>query len=136
MELGVVFHMQYSMTDHGSYTSFFPTSNEFYKYKYINGDCFINGELVKENNFVNDTKIDTQISIFGMKRGTDFFPSGKQLKIKYIRFFDGDESNVVAHLYPCYRKVDNKTGMYDIVNNKFYTSANQSEFVIGAIIED
>lgn len=35
-------------------------------------------------------------------------------------------------LYPCYRKMDNKRGMYDIVNDVFYTNNGTGEFEIGA----
>lgn len=34
-------------------------------------------------------------------------------------------------LYPCYRKSDSKPGMYDIVNNTFYTNAGTGEFTVG-----
>lgn len=131
LTLGVVFHMRHSMTDPISYTSFIPTSNEFCKYKYIDGYCFINEEIVKEGNFASDVEINTQIALFGALRGTTVYQSGKDTKIKYISFFDGDESNVIAHLYPCYRKEDDRAGMYDIINGKFYESANESEFILG-----
>lgn len=34
-------------------------------------------------------------------------------------------------LVPCYRKVDNKPGMYDIVNQVFYTNQGSGEFEVG-----
>lgn len=33
---------------------------------------------------------------------------------------------------PCYRKLDNVAGMYDIVNNVFYTNEGDGDFVVGA----
>ena len=47
------------------------------------------------------------------------------------------ESGVLIHdLYPCYRKSDNKPGMYDIVMGQFLTNANPSgtDFTVGPII--
>lgn len=44
------------------------------------------------------------------------------------------ESGVLIHdLYPCYRKSDNKPGMYDIVMGQFLTNANPSgnDFTVG-----
>ena len=38
----------------------------------------------------------------------------------------------VRHLIPCYRKSDNKPGMYDLVNDVFYTNAGSGEFTVGA----
>ena len=35
---------------------------------------------------------------------------------------------LVRDFIPCYRKSDNKVGMYDIVNNQFYTNADTSRF--------
>jgi hypothetical protein len=32
---------------------------------------------------------------------------------------------------PCYRKSDNKPGMYDVVNNVFHTNEGQDEFIVG-----
>ena len=32
---------------------------------------------------------------------------------------------------PCYRKADNKAGMYDLVNGEFYTNNGTGEFLIG-----
>ena len=34
-------------------------------------------------------------------------------------------------LYPCYRKSDNKPGMYDLVTNTFFTNAGSGEFTVG-----
>lgn len=36
-----------------------------------------------------------------------------------------------VELYPCYRKSDNKPGMYDIVNNGFYVNQGTGEFTVG-----
>ena len=38
-----------------------------------------------------------------------------------------------AELFPCYRKADNKPGMYDTVNGIFYTNEGTSEFIIPTI---
>lgn len=35
------------------------------------------------------------------------------------------------HFIPCYRKSDNKPGMYDIENNVFYTNDGTGEFIVG-----
>ena len=38
---------------------------------------------------------------------------------------------LVRNMVPCYRKSDNVIGMYDLVNNKFYTNAGTGEFIKG-----
>ena len=50
--------------------------------------------------------------------------------IYLCEIYDGD-FNLVRNLIPCYRKSDNKTGMYDLVNDTFYTSATETDFTAG-----
>ena len=40
-------------------------------------------------------------------------------------------NQATAKLIPCYRKADNVVGMYDIIGNAFYTSANSTVFTKG-----
>lgn len=48
-------------------------------------------------------------------------------RIYYARFYN--ENNVmVRNFIPCYRKLDNEPGMYDTVNNVFYTNIGEGEF--------
>lgn len=43
-----------------------------------------------------------------------------------------DESTIVRHLIPCYRKNDNVIGMYDLAGKQFYTNAGTGTFLKGA----
>lgn len=46
--------------------------------------------------------------------------------------FEITENNEkIRDMYPVYRIADNKPGMYDIVNNVFYTNQGTGEFVVG-----
>lgn len=132
--LGVVFHMYSSMTSDSSATKFYPNTNEFYKYKFLEGKCYINDEAVLINNYVSASAGDVPIAIFGLKRGSQILTDGKNVRIKGFRFFSGDETNTIAHFYPCYRKLDNVAGLYDIVRGQFYESENEGEFIVGADI--
>lgn len=40
-----------------------------------------------------------------------------------------ENNNLVMHCIPCYRKSDEKPGLYDIVNNVFYTNQGTGEFL-------
>lgn len=45
-----------------------------------------------------------------------------------------DNDTVVRNFIPCYRKADNKPGLYDLVNDVFYVNANTSasqDFIVG-----
>lgn len=43
-----------------------------------------------------------------------------------------DNGTLVRDFVPCYRKVDNVAGLYDLVNNVFYTNAGSGVFAVGA----
>lgn len=38
---------------------------------------------------------------------------------------------LVRNFIPCYRKVDNVAGLYDLVNGVFYTNAGTGDFIVG-----
>ena len=50
-------------------------------------------------------------------------------RMYYCKIYDNDL--LIRDLVPCYRKSDNKPGLYDIVNNVFYTNAGTGEFAVG-----
>lgn len=48
-------------------------------------------------------------------------------EIVYLKITD-ENGIVVRDMVPCYRKADNKPGMYDLANNQFYTNAGTGDF--------
>lgn len=55
-----------------------------------------------------------------------------QGNIYHVAFSEG--ANVIRDMYPCYRKSDGVAGMYDVVNNVFYTNSGTGEFICGRSI--
>ena len=51
---------------------------------------------------------------------------------KYEYYSNGSHE---MSLVPCYRKADNKPGMYDLINDAFYTNDGTGEFTLGPEIE-
>lgn len=49
--------------------------------------------------------------------------------IKRCKISQGNE--IIRDFIPCYRKADNVAGMYDVVNDKFYTNAGTGNFIVG-----
>jgi len=43
-----------------------------------------------------------------------------------------DKNTMIRNMVPCYRKSDNVRGMYDLVENKFYTNQGTGTFEIGS----
>ena len=55
------------------------------------------------------------------------------LRIYTCKIYEKDV--LVRNYVPCYRKVDNVAGLYDLVTNEFYTNAGTGNFAIGANYE-
>jgi len=51
------------------------------------------------------------------------------MKLYSLKMYDNGVK--VRDLVPCYRKSDNEIGLYDIVNNVFYTNAGTGTFIKG-----
>lgn len=50
-----------------------------------------------------------------------------KFKLYYTKIYNGNE--LVRDFVPCYRKTDNKPGLYDRVNGVFYTNQGTGEFL-------
>lgn len=55
-------------------------------------------------------------------------------RIYSFKIYDNDV--LVRYFIPCYRKLDNVGGLYDIVNKVFYTSSVGEPFVVGPNVEE
>lgn len=49
--------------------------------------------------------------------------------VSYVQLYSYYQ--LMYYLIPCFRKSDSKPGMYDLVNNVFYTNAGSDEFTVG-----
>ena len=54
----------------------------------------------------------------------------EELKLYYCKIYDNN--TLVRDFIPCYRKSDNVIGLYDKVNNVFYTNSGTGTFLKGA----
>ena len=50
---------------------------------------------------------------------------------KLFSFKATQDGVLIGHYIPCYRKSDNEVGLYDIVNNQFYTNQGSGTFLKG-----
>lgn len=58
---------------------------------------------------------------------------GKGFQIYSLKVYAGEDQKIFDGI-PCYRKSDNKTGLYDAVTSTFYSSEGTDEFVTGNVI--
>ena len=94
-----------------------------------NSSGYLNYSLLSAGtNVYSDFTNTVTYGLFARNRGTtqDYPFKGK---IYYCEIYDNNVQ--VANMIPCYRKLDNKVGMYDLARNAFYTSSNNENFIKG-----
>lgn len=100
-------------------------------------------ELTNNNVIINGTSttltinVDTSgdnLFLFGLNyRGNFASDNASSIKIYSFKIY---ENSVLSRSYvPCYRKTDNEIGMYDLVNDVFYTNSGTGAFTKGSNIE-
>ena len=86
----------------------------------------VNGTSYSETYIKSISNSNNAVQVFSNGNGENRFVG----KIYYVKLYKGDTLSL--DLCPCYRKNDNVIGMYDKINNKFYTNAGTGTFTKGA----
>lgn len=116
----------------GSYVKQETYSNGFSINERVISSCnyMNNRKIIFENNVIKDLS-DTHVS-GTISRNIHLFnrhySSSAIFKGRMYRATISKGSEIIADFIPCYRKADNKPGMYDVVRNKFYTASGAGEF--------
>jgi prepilin-type N-terminal cleavage/methylation domain-containing protein len=96
------------------------------KMNYMNNRQNIFNGTVIENNLSTLENNTYPLTIFGGNAiGTVSYKS----KIKLYELKISIGTNIIYSFIPCLRKNDNKPGLYDTVNNQFYTNSGTGEFI-------
>ncbi len=91
---------------------------------------FLDGEQLTQNNNRLTTVTGSTFTLFARKFVTSVSRYG-YCQIKNFKIYD---NNVLVRDYiPCYRNSDNEVGLYDLVNNVFYTNQGTGSFTYGAV---
>lgn len=69
--------------------------------------------------------IQVPITLFARPEASNY----AAIRMTYFKIFNNDV--LTAHLIPCCRKSDDEIGMYDIVNDVFYTNQGTGKFISG-----
>lgn len=70
-----------------------------------------------------------ELTLFALNQNNGVIQYGKS-RIYNFKLYDND--TLIRHFIPCYRKEDNVAGLYDIIENEFYTnSSGNGSFVVG-----
>lgn len=87
-----------------------------------------NGQTIASHSF-NYTAFTCprNLALFAINRSTAL---AGQTRIYSCQIYN--DTTLAFDLVPCYRKADNVAGLYDLVNNVFYTNAGSGVFAVGA----
>jgi hypothetical protein len=77
------------------------------------------------------TAVESIIYLFACNGGARLYPT--PLRCYYFTIYDNNV--LVRDFIPCYRKSDGEIGLFDIVEQKFYTNQGTGTFLKGDIIE-
>ena len=59
-----------------------------------------------------------------------------RFKYFYFKIYDKDTNTLVRDYIPCYRNIDGEVGLYDLVNDEFYSNTGTGEFTYGEEVND
>ena len=87
----------------------------------------------------NTSEVNDNRSVYLFARRSDNFGNGVQqysyCRIYYCKIYNGSEV-LQRDFIPCYRKADNKPGLYDTVNDVFYTNQGTGDdFIVAPDID-
>lgn len=95
-------------------------------YKNVGGNFYLDDQLIAEVSY-NDFEGAYTLAVFGLKTGASTAEVRELCGKAYsLKVYDNDI--LVRNLVPCYRISDNVAGMYDTVNDVFYTNSGTGTF--------
>ena len=106
--------------------------NQRYKIVVNNTGCYVDGELFygySGSSSVNESS--NHIKLFASSDGNDHTEFYASTDTKMYSAYIKKNGVYTRNLIPCYRRLDNVIGMYDTVNNVFYTNAGTGDFIAG-----
>lgn len=112
------------------------TVNEKYYIKQEKNKRYLNG--INKGEFEYKTfNCPCELYIFTTNTNGEVGYNGNTLtisaKLYYMSIYDDEQ--LVRNFIPCYRKLDNEIGLYDTVNNIFYTNSGTGTFIKGENIQ-
>lgn len=121
----------YSSIDVGDNSTVYIEANKKYNLKNNQGLFYINDILESSISVSNTLSNNTRfpVYLFDLNFHGSRMDRETKMKLYSCKFYDGD--TLIRNYIPCYRKSDNEIGLYDTVNNVFYTNQGTGEFIAG-----
>lgn len=82
---------------------------------------------VQKATYINSANSSLDIYLFRTNENGSPYSGACSGRLKYCKLYNG--TTLMRDLVPCIRNSDNKPGMYDKVNNVFYTNQGTGEFI-------
>lgn len=111
------------------------TLNDIYisfknKYAIINNVNYTTSSVI--NFDLVDLNGSHKLLLFANSEPTQIIVAQKSTKI--YSFICKENDKEIRNMIPCFRKSDNKTGMYDLITKQFFTNVNSDEFICGNLV--
>lgn len=122
----------YSSRDFGDNSNVYIEANKKYNLKNNQGSFYIN-DILESSISTSDTLSNNTrypVYLFDLNFHGSRMNRGTKTKIYSCKFYDDD--TLIRNYIPCYRKSDNEIGLYDTVNNVFYTNQGTGVFLKGS----
>lgn len=107
-------------------------------YKMLSNSCYlsINGNEYNTETGVTLITNGNNVFLFGESNsasGQEPYTNLVSMRLYNAKYYN-DNDILIRNFIPCYRKSDNKAGLYDLINNQFYVNAGTGVFTIGEIV--
>lgn len=120
--------VNYGVYDSGNSSTQSISRNARFNLKNSGSKFYLNGNMFTSST-TQVTKGTTPIYIFTIGNGSGV--ENRHVLMKLYSFKIYENNVLVRNMLPCIRNSDNTVGLYDLVNNKFYTNEGEGEFIKG-----
>lgn len=93
-----------------------------------NQSMYVNNTLIYQG--YNNTYLNTRLNFYVFNLNTDGLEDGKygsKIKLYYLKIWDGNK--MVRDYVPVIRLEDEELGLYDMINQQFYTNQGSGSFI-------
>lgn len=115
---------------HSNNTNFTVSENTKYKIYKNKNNLYINDALIFSDTYTSFTP-NTGMYLFAMNQ-TSSVTFLSSIRVYSCKVYDGD--TLVRDFIPCYRISSSAVGLYDLVNDEFYTNRGEGTFTYGSVV--
>ena len=96
-----------------------------------NSKLYYNGNLVASSDERTFSRSSLPIYLFGLNENNGLLHRNQVTQLYSLKIYE--KNSLVRNFIPCYRNSDSEVGLYDLVNNVFYTNQGTGVFTYGSV---